>query len=120
MAQAWAKAFYNSTQWQQCREAILKRDKYRCQTPGCYNPAEDVHHKTKLTQKNINDPMVSLNPENLISLCGDCHKAKHERDKREGRLKKVRYMQQDILPEVEFDADGYPIEVARKAPRGGT
>lgn len=118
MAQSWAKTFYNSTQWKKCRETILKRDRYRCQTPGCYNPAEEVHHKTKLTPKNINDPMVSMNPENLISLCGDCHKAKHERDKRDGRLKKTRYMQQAILPEVEFDKEGYPVEVARKPPGG--
>ena len=120
MAQAWAKAFYNSKQWQQCREAILKRDRYRCQAPGCYNPAEEVHHKTKLTKQNINDPMISLNPDNLISLCGDCHKARHKRDKQEGLRKRAKYMQQSILPVVEFDADGYPVEVARKTPRGDT
>lgn len=118
MAQEWAKAFYNSKQWQQCREAVLKRDKYRCQTPGCYRPAEEVHHKTKLTKKNISDPMISLNPNNLTSLCGDCHKARHRSDKVEGLRSRAKYLQQNILPEVEFDANGYPVEVARKPPRG--
>lgn len=120
MAQEWAKAFYKSKAWQQCREEILKRDKYTCQTPGCHKVAEEVHHVTKLTPQNIDDPMISLNPKNLISLCGDCHKAKHKEDQRAGQLKKAGKEQQDILPEVIFDADGYPIEVARKPPGGNT
>ena len=120
MAQEWAKAFYNSKQWQQVREAMLKRDRYRCQTPGCYNPAEEVHHKKKLTKQNINDPLISLNPDNLICLCGDCHKARHRRDKVEGLRKRAKYAQQNILPTVEFDADGYPIVVATQTPRGDT
>ena len=118
MAQAWAKAFYNSAQWKACRESILKRDRYRCKAEGCYNPAEEVHHKTRLTMLNISDPNISLNPENLISLCGDCHKKRHRRDKVEGLRKRAKYRQKDILPEVEFDANGYPVEVTRETPRG--
>lgn len=117
MAQEFAKAFYNSKLWQQCREQILKRDRYLCQTRGCHNIAEEVHHIRKLTPSNINDPSVSLNPDNLTSLCGDCHKARHVQDKLEGRKKRNAHK---VLPDVIFDEEGYPIEIADKPPQGDT
>lgn len=40
-----------------------------------HNPAEEVHLKKELTPDNINDISVTVNPDNLISLCGDCHKS---------------------------------------------
>ena len=115
MAQAWAKAFYNSKLWHDTREYILKRDHYRCQGRGCHRPAEEVHHIKKLTPENINNPMITVNPSNLISLCADCHKAQHTDDKRQGN--KARYKDtQNILPEIYFDENGYPVEV--KTPPG--
>lgn len=118
MAKEWAKELYNSNLWKDARLAALKRDRYICQTPGCYRPAEEVHHIIKLTKQNIGDPMISLNQDNLTSLCGDCHKARHRRDKIEGIRSRAKYQQQNILPEVEFDGEGYPIEVAKKPPGG--
>lgn len=118
MAKEWAKAFYNSQAWQDTRQAILKRDRYTCQRPGCYNPAEEVHHKTILTEENINDTSVSLNPENLISLCGECHKRMHKRE-RAGGHKKGNSVGDGILAEIEFDENGYPIPAGgRASPRG--
>lgn len=108
MAQEFAKSFYKSKLWQEVRESILKRDNYLCQTKGCYNPAEEVHHKTKLTPENINDTNISVNPSNLISLCAECHKAIHLGDKVAGIRKKTKE-QQSILPDVIFDENGYPI-----------
>ena len=40
-------------------------------------PAEEVHHVIPLTAENVKDPNVSLNPENLVSLCRECHKNRH-------------------------------------------
>lgn len=79
MAQRFSKPFYNSRQWQQVRDYILKRDKYLC--VQCGNPAEEVHHKTKLTPQNITDPMISIHEDNLVSLCRDCHFKEHKRDR---------------------------------------
>ena len=71
MAKDYAKAFYSSKAWKQCRAQVLRRDLYTC--AECYGRAQEVHHRTELTPTNINDPMVSLNPDNLVSLCHDCH-----------------------------------------------
>ena len=71
MAKEWAKAFYSSKAWRDCRHQVLRRDLYTC--AYCYGRAQQVHHKIELTPSNISDPMVALNPDNLISLCHDCH-----------------------------------------------
>lgn len=111
MARDFSKAFYNSALWKEVREAVLKRDRYLCQTPGCYQAAEEVHHKQHLTPGNIGDPNITVNMDNLISLCGNCHKARHHTDKVAGLRARARQRQQDILPEIAFDADGYPFPV---------
>lgn len=71
MAKAWAKDFYNSMAWRTLRQQVLRRDRYTC--AYCDGRAEEVHHKIELTQSNIYNKQVSLNPDNLISLCHDCH-----------------------------------------------
>jgi 5-methylcytosine-specific restriction endonuclease McrA len=71
MAKEFAIAFYNSKAWKAVRREVLRRDLYTC--AYCYARAEEVHHKKELTPENINDPMIALNPDNLISLCHDCH-----------------------------------------------
>lgn len=71
MAKDWAKQFYNSKAWRETRKQILRRDLYTC--AYCYGRAEEVHHIIPLTPENINDPMISLNPDNLVALCHSCH-----------------------------------------------
>lgn len=44
---------------------------------GIYRPAKEVHHIEELTPENIYRPEVSLNFNNLIALCKECHKARH-------------------------------------------
>ena len=78
MAQEWAKPFYNSHEWAQVREYVMMRDKYTCQK--CYRPAQEVHHKKHLSKDNIWDPSITLNPDNLVALCRDCHFRQHEED----------------------------------------
>lgn len=102
MAQGWAKAFYNSKAWKQEREYILKRDRYLCQCAGCHALATEVHHKKELTEDNVHNPMIALNPSNLMSVCSECHK----------RITKVEHRRKGKvdLPNIVFDSNGYPIE----------
>ena len=71
MAKEWARAFYNSKAWKQCRREVLRRDLYTC--ADCTDRASEVHHIIELTPDNIHDINIALNPDNLISLCHDCH-----------------------------------------------
>ena len=90
MAREFSKSFYNSKEWQKCRDYVLKRDAYLCQ--HCGNPAEEVHHIIHITPRNIEDIAVTMNPDNLISLCKDCHFEQHRKSKKEsvGRANKRR------------------------------
>ena len=49
--------------------------------------AKVVHHRTYLTPKNINDPSITLNWDNLEALCQDCHNKEHHRTSSEVRYK---------------------------------
>lgn len=76
----WAREFYKSQAWKTIRQTAISRDKYLCVdclAKGRYTPAEEVHHITELTPGNIGDPAVSLNLDNLVSLCRECHRARH-------------------------------------------
>lgn len=94
MAQEFAKAFYNSNSWKQAREYCMMRDHYSC--VKCGRAAEEVHHKKHLTPKNINDPLITINPSNLICLCHDCHMKEHASN--------------EIEYPYEFDATGQLVE----------
>jgi 5-methylcytosine-specific restriction protein A len=72
MAKKWAIAFYKSKPWRNVRAQRLHMDMYTC--CDCGGRAEEVHHIIPLDETNINDPLISLNPDNLMSLCGTCHK----------------------------------------------
>ena len=72
MAKSWAEALYHSKAWKTVRREVLRRDHYTCH--DCYGRAEEVHHVIPLDENNINDPMIALNPDNLMCLCGQCHK----------------------------------------------
>lgn len=81
----WAKLFYNSQQWHNMRNYVMKRDAYLCQdclAKGMYVPAEEVHHITPLNPQNIMDPSITLDENNLISLCRECHRARHGKERR--------------------------------------
>ena len=42
-------------------------------------PGTQVHHRIRLTPKNISMPEISLNWKNLELLCDECHHDEHER-----------------------------------------
>ena len=76
----WARGFYKSQAWKAIRQTAISRDHYLCRdclAKGRYTPAEEVHHIIELTPENISDPKVSLNLDNLVSLCRVCHQARH-------------------------------------------
>ena len=39
----------------------------------------EVHHIIYLTPENVTDPEISLNQDNLLLLCNECHNKKHGR-----------------------------------------
>ena len=63
--------YLQSDEWGKKRKAVLKRDKYTCQSCGI-NDSLEVHHMNSYS-KIPNEPLTSL-----ISLCRDCHEAQHE------------------------------------------
>lgn len=78
--QDWSEGFYKTKRWQECRNAYMQQSGGLCEdclARGIYKPAEIVHHITPLTPQNINDPAVSLNPDNLRAVCRECHAAAH-------------------------------------------
>lgn len=104
MSREFSTAFYHSTAWKKTRLYILQRDHYKC--TRCYNPAEEVHHITRLSPENINDVTITLNPDNLISLCKDCHFKEHEAEKEAGKKKAKGASAGDCREGFHFDENG--------------
>jgi len=72
--------FYKSWPWRRCRDGYLKSVGglcERCLKAGLIVPADQVHHKIRLTLDNLNNPAVTLNWDNLMALCSDCHHEIH-------------------------------------------
>ena len=106
MAREFARKFYNSSEWQRCRERYIQlMPKYKrglcelCYKDGTHVRGEELHHKIFLTPNNINDRSITLDHDNLILLCRECHKKIHVKR----REKKY-----------EFDKDGNIIPVNKK------
>lgn len=81
MAKEFAKAFYSSKRWQQCRNEYAKQARHlceRCLLRGVIKPGEIVHHKIELTPDNINNPDIALSFDNLELVCRECHAELHD------------------------------------------
>ncbi len=88
--QAWAEQFYKSKAWQECRRVYKNKARglcERCLTKGIITPGEIVHHKVHLTERNIRDPNVSLNFNNLELVCRDCHALYHAKKTKRFKVK---------------------------------
>ena len=97
-----AKRFYRSKPWRDCRAAYIAR---RLLIDGglCEQCREQqgyiVHHLVTLTPENIGNPAVALNHSLLAYVCKDCH------DQYEGHgLNKGRPLA------CAFTADGQPVD----------
>lgn len=65
---------YEDKDYQKMRRAVLKRDGYKCQMPGCPNNKKlHVHHI--LTWAGY--PHLRYTVDNGIVLCRTCHKSIH-------------------------------------------
>lgn len=76
MAKTWAKGFYNSKKWKDCRSSYISIrqsiDGGMCEM--CHqNVGHIIHHKETLTPENITNPEISLNHKMLMFVCHDCH-----------------------------------------------
>ena len=69
--------FYKSDLWHMARAQVILRAKGRCEK--CGSVGTEVHHKIHLNIQNVDDVSVSINPENLMLLCKDCHNKEHHR-----------------------------------------
>ena len=84
MAKAFAKQFYSSKAWQDCRNEYAKRQQHLCEEclrQGIYRPGEIVHHIIEIDPITINKPEVALNFDNLELLCRQCHYKAHPKKK---------------------------------------
>lgn len=82
MAREFARKFYNSKEWKKCRDNYKQQVNglcERCLAKGKYVLGDEVHHKIHLTQKNINNPDITLCWDNLELLCQSCHSIEHNR-----------------------------------------
>ncbi len=70
-----AKKFYNSKQWRECRLSYIAYRHGLCER--CNNAGDIVHHKILLTPDNISDPEITLNVEHLELVCITCHNMEH-------------------------------------------
>ena len=75
------KFFYNSKEWLQLSDHIRKTNFHICHDCGKPN-SKEVHHIQQVTESNVMDPNITLNPDNLVLLCNDCHNRRHNRFKR--------------------------------------
>ena len=80
MSKLFARKFYSSKEWQDCRNEYARRHYYLCENclrKGIYKPVVIVHHLIELDTMNINNPEITLNFNNLELLCRDCHAEVH-------------------------------------------
>ncbi len=85
------KDFYNSKVWKQVRKTIWLKQNLLCNRCGKpvyidglseYLPKEKrrtgiVHHKIWLDNTNIQDDNITINEDNLIGVCKECHENIH-------------------------------------------
>lgn len=88
MAKDFAKAFYSSKRWQDCRNGYARSVGFLCENclrRGIYKPGEIVHHRIEIDPITIHNPEVALNWNNLELLCRECHAEAHDERKRDRR-----------------------------------
>lgn len=85
LARDFAGNFYKTALWRNARKLYIQSVGglcERCYAKGIIRHGDTVHHKIHLTAENINNPEVTLNPDNMELLCRDCHAEEHKSVKR--------------------------------------
>lgn len=77
------RKFYKSDNWKIARAMKIASAGGRCER--CGDVGTEVHHIIHLTPENVDNPEISINQDNLLLLCKECHNKEHERftDKKE-------------------------------------
>lgn len=83
MAKDYATGFYSSKKWKELRKQVAEESFYICSICGkpTYSNQGIVHHKTPITEENIDNPSITLNKNNLMYVCRNCHEALHKQSK---------------------------------------
>lgn len=98
----YAESFYKSPAWLRCRKLFFNSKFGICER--CGGAGKIVHHKTYITEDNINNPKITLSWSNLELLCQDCHNKEH-------------HNYSDVLMDgLMFDGDGNLIEKSGLSP----
>lgn len=71
----YAKGFYKSKSWHKVSTLYMSNKNYMCER--CGGVATICHHKKYITPWNIDNPDITLNMDNLESLCQECHNQEH-------------------------------------------
>lgn len=82
MAREFARQFYSSALWQDCRNGYAASRGHLCENclaRGIIRSGEIVHHVIELDPINIERPEVALNWDNLRLLCRECHAEEHDK-----------------------------------------
>lgn len=90
-------SFYRSKEWESLRRIITSERVNHtgdlvCEACGkvLLHPYEAIcHHVQELTEVNVHDANISLNPDNIQVLCHGCHNKVHERWGYTSRAKKI-------------------------------
>lgn len=109
MAKEFAKKFYSSKAWQDCRNEYATKVHHLCENclrKGIYKPGEIVHHIIEITPLNIDNPEVTLNFANLEMLCRDCHSKVHDNNGRWAMVNQKKREQRDNRNRYKVDENG--------------
>ena len=85
MAQEYARAFYNSAEWDRVRKTYARSRGGLCElclAKGIVRAGTVVHHRQPITPDNICDPAITLGFDNLELVCAECHALEHRRGRR--------------------------------------
>lgn len=119
MAREFAKAFYSSKAWQDCRNAYIKSVHYLCEdclAKGVYSPAKYVHHVEELTPVNIHCPEIATGFDNLRAVCRACHDEAHDNRGRWATINAAR--RQKKKESQRFTIDEFGRVMAKDSPPG--
>ena len=109
MAKAFARKFYSSKAWQDCRNEYAKRRHYLCEDclrRGIYKPGVIVHHKIEIDPITIEHPEIALSFDNLELLCRECHAMRHDVGGRWDSVNKKRREARDAANRYFFGENG--------------
>ena len=84
--------------WPKIRQKILERDQYRCQICGASGTGAFLHVHHKLPFRNFHNTEEANRPENLITLCPNCHRIAEQNVKIRSGLGGFAYLYTQIAP----------------------